>query len=446
MISRTVARVVSFCCAVAVVLTLGAPSWGAAKRSFHVSLPDDPAVIAPGSLEDRIEVSGAGWKLDQTPGAARLPYRIVRVVLPQGEEVEGFTFSLHARTTAKERFRIPTAGALESSDGGAVPAPARRAIESDATARVEFLGSGILHGYRIASFAVFPFEVRDGVLYRAGDADIEVATRPATSLATERRRHRDGWRERVRERLASSVINPGDLDTYAFGDVVVPSPEGGFQPTSFPSLEGSPVDYVIVTNDSLAASYQVLADWKTKKGVPTVVRTTEWIAANYRNGSDLAETVRSFVADAYALWGIQYVLIGGDTEQIPARYAFSGFFDGGRNLPADMYFGCLDGDWNTDHDAVFGEYGEDDTDLYSEVYVGRLPTRSNAEASLMITKVTNYELPAHLGYGKKILLLGEVLFPTDYDPGETITLNGADIAEYVRGSWLTDPALDVLRM
>jgi hypothetical protein len=60
-----------------------------------------------------------------------------------------------------------------------------------------------------------------------------------------------------------------------------------------------------------------------------------------------------------------------------------------------MYFGCLDGDWNADHDAVFGEFGSDNADLWANVYVGRLPTRSNAEVNVIVNKIKNYERPAH---------------------------------------------------
>ena len=81
-------------------------------------------------------------------------------------------------------------------------------------------------------------------------------------------------------------------------------------PTDAPSLEGSDVDYVIITNEALARQWQVLADWKTRRGVPTVVRTIEWIQANYRRGSDLQETIRTFIQDAYAKWGVQYVALG----------------------------------------------------------------------------------------------------------------------------------------
>ncbi len=49
--------------------------------------------------------------------------------------------------------------------------------------------------------------------------------------------------------------------------------DGGFAPRYSPSLEGSPVEYVIVTTSELEPYFQELADWKTRKGVPAVVRT-----------------------------------------------------------------------------------------------------------------------------------------------------------------------------
>ena len=149
---------------------------------------------------------------------------------------------------------------------------------------------------------------------------------------------------------------------------------------------------MIITNDSLAAAYQTLEDWKTSKGVPTVIRTTEWIEANYRNGSDLQETIRNFIKDAYSKWGIEYVLLGGDVEQIPARLLWSGYYDGGRMLPADMYYVGLDGDWNADGDDIFGEQppaGNDLPDLFSELNIGRLPTHTTDHFELITAKIIN---------------------------------------------------------
>ncbi|HEU4365189.1 MAG TPA: C25 family cysteine peptidase, partial [Candidatus Krumholzibacteria bacterium] len=156
---------------------------------------------------------------------------------------------------------------------------------------------------------------------------------------------------------------------------------------------------------------------------------------------------RTFVQDAYAKWGITYLLLGGDTGEVPARMAWSGFYDGGRFLPVDMYFGCLDGTWNTDGDAVFGEATPADSpDLYAEVYVGRMPTSSVAEVVMMTGKVIAYETPADVSFGHRVLLLGEVLFPINWSPPTPITLNGADLTEWIYNTTLTEPGLDVVRM
>jgi len=45
-------------------------------------------------------------------------------------------------------------------------------------------------------------------------------------------------------------------------------------------------DYIIITCDSLKPAFQSLADWKTKKGIFTIIKTVEEIAPDYQ-GSDL---------------------------------------------------------------------------------------------------------------------------------------------------------------
>jgi len=417
----------------------------AAPLQFTLSIPDDRATVVPGVDGDRISLTGGDWKLPLEPGAPELPFRLVRIVLPQGQQVDTFRFEFDAGVRVAAAFKPVTTDDLALSDGGTIrsaPTTSRSTHQ-----RVKYLGTATLCGYQVASFAVYPFDVEGGVLRRATRVDLAIDTRALTEPTAARIRHRDGWREDVRAHLASTVINPGALAAYAFGEMTMPGVAGGFTASTFPSLEGSAVDYVIVTNDSLAAAYQILADWKTSKGVPTVVRTTEWIAANYRNGSDGAETIRNFVKDAYALWGIKYLLLGGDSPQVPVRLAFNSYYPppNGSTNPADMYFGCLDGDWNADHDAVFGEFGADNADLWAEVYVGRLPTRTNAEVNMLVNKIKTYEKPQHTAYTKKVLFLAQVLYPIDWQIGQPLALDGAGIAEYVRALYVAKPGLTVAR-
>ncbi len=123
-----------------------------------------------------------------------------------------------------------------------------------------------------------------------------------------------------------------------------------FSPTLTPTGEGSPVEQVIVTSDELEAAFQPLAERETRRGIPTVIRTVSWIEANYP-GIDAASRIRTFLRDAYDSWGTQWVVLGGDVEQVPTRWLI--WSD--EHLPVDAYYACLDREWNEDGDGVFAE-------------------------------------------------------------------------------------------
>jgi hypothetical protein len=191
--------------------------------------------------------------------------------------------------------------------------------------RAEIAGDGALHGYRFVNVRVHPvrWEAAGGRVWAAERVDLELELAPGGTLPIERERWRPELETNARASLERMVANKAALDGYErrIGALVERPP--GFQPTDAPSLEGSDVDFVIITTDALAASFQVLADWKTRRGIPAVVRTVEWIQANYRHGSDLQETIRTFIQDAYSKWGVQYVVLGGDSDLLPARYSSS---------------------------------------------------------------------------------------------------------------------------
>ena len=64
---------------------------------------------------------------------------------------------------------------------------------------------------------------------------------------------------------------------------------------------------------------------------------------------------------------------------------------------------CLDGDWNADGDALFGEgfwqgFEDDLADLYPDVFVGRAPVSTSTEVQTFIAKSTTYENTPPPGY------------------------------------------------
>jgi hypothetical protein len=127
-------------------------------------------------------------------------------------------------------------------------------------------------------------------------------------------------------------------------------------------------------------------------------------------------------------------LLGGDGTVVPLRYAWTNHY-GGESIPADIYFANLEGTWNENGNDVFGEWGNtalnpgDEVTFYQQVMVGRVPVRSEAEASSYIDKVIAYTTTPAPGWARKALLLGEVIFPVDWKPGDPITLNGKDICD-----------------
>ncbi len=389
-----------------------------------------------------------------------LPYRVVNVLLPQGEIVSSYDIAVLdiVEIDSDIDLAIFEGDLLEDGSRAGIVASADE-VTIDGSLfpkwKVRHIGTSNYRGFRIASFALYPFayDLASGRLTLDREVELVVQTEfdVTDTEGAVRKRHIPGFREESEEHVRALVINPEQSATYVFDDIVVDAPDRGFLPSYLPSMEGSEVAYVIVTNEEMAPAFERLAEWKTMKGVPAVVRTVEWIYQNYRAGADRAESIRNFLQEAYANWGTEWVLLGGDTEIIPARYGYVSFF-AGDFIPTDMYFSCLDGNWNADGDTLWGEAYHtisdpgDEADIYSEVYIGRMPATTYQEADLLVGKTIDYATPIEYDSKNDFLMLAEVIFPSPYVPGDDIWLDGADITENIYKLYMqSDPGLEVFR-
>lgn len=379
-------------------------------------------------------------------GAPDLPTLPVTIRLPEDMEIESVTVSVLETETLKGRFQVANMLA-RSSDGELNPAATPAAAMNPAgyypaeTVRVGY--SGRMRGRSLGGVEVTPFRYfrKEGRLELLTRMELAITLKPVTrdrsaDFVPLRRTPRA---DEIFGSLVDGMAVNGGTAEGRLNDraTLAPLTNSGapFAPTFRPSVDGSPVEYVIITDDAQAAQYQRLADWKTRSGIPAVVRTISWIQANYPNGADTHETIRTFIRDAAQKWGTVWILLGADTGIIPTRYGRTLFF-GGEEIPSDLYYQCLDGTWNKDGDKDFGEgYGSpsipgDDADLYPEVWVGRTTTNNVAEATVAVNKILAYEEnPLRNGYQKDYLALGEVLFPQVYSPGDSILFNGASVCE-----------------
>jgi hypothetical protein len=134
------------------------------------------------------------------------------------------------------------------------------------------------------------------------------------------------------QKVKAMVINPED---------VVLKTNPGSQPLG---VDPGDYDYVIITQASWISEFQPLADWKTKKGIPANIVSTDWIynSSGY-NGTDI-QKINAFVQDVYTNWGTIYILLGGDIDVVPCHYrTFSSVHPD--PVPNDVYYADFDDDW-----------------------------------------------------------------------------------------------------
>jgi len=203
-----------------------------------------------------------------------------------------------------------------------------------------------------------------------------------------------------------------------------------FAPTLTPSLAGSAVEGVIVTADSLASSFQPLADYYTRTGHPTVVRTLGSVRSEDPRSNDLAQAIRTFLTRARTLWGTEWVLLGGDHESIPLRMVVVKFSQT-EEIATDAYYSDLDGTWDGNGNGIYGEVA-DSLDMEPDLLVGRLPTGNRAQAKEQVAKILRYRRAPPVAPLSKHLLFADVLFPRDWSSGQAVQLDGAVQAESLR--------------
>jgi uncharacterized membrane protein len=171
--------------------------------------------------------------------------------------------------------------------------------------------------------------------------------------------------------------------------------------------------------------------------------------------NDTQEEIKRFIYNARLNWGIDYVLLAGDQDHIPARhiYVLDGFDDSGAQysdgayVPSDLYYGDLFEDgtttfttWNENRAGnsvyLWGEFDGsslDGPDLYPDVFIGRLPASTPGEFADMFDKIKGYELYAKgSDWYYNATLCGTNTFT--YNP----TPEGEYTCDYIESNYLDD--------
>ena len=383
----------------------------------------------------QVEMSSA--TREYTSGRPDLPLVGERVELPLGLRLSAVEVVSLETVPLAHGVRLPSAQVLRpgvDSLERSAPDPAIFAHAGFVPEPLVQAGAqGFERGRSVAYLVVAPvrWNPATGELERVDRVRVRLVLEPTAERPLERGRVVPEW-----EDAGVGEVAPGPRAAQPTAVAGGGREAEPFKATQLPSLLGSPVAYVIVTNDAMASAFQRLADWKTQSGVPAVVRTLSFIKQQYPLGADDAERVRLFLRDAYSRWGTKWVLLGGDTDVIPTRFAVTTYY-GGEIIATDLYFSCLDGNWNADGDSNYGEGAVsfppapgDSADLLPEVYVGRAPASTPAEAEVLVDKALKYEREPVADYMNNVLSFAEVLFPQPWSPGQATQLDGAELIDY----------------
>lgn len=347
-----------------------------------------------------ISVTGCrsiGW-----PGEPILPVYPARFIIPRGEIVSRITVEAEQTVTLPGSYEVaPMQPQVPLGSTGPATLMKNESVYRSSQPYPSEHGAlaaeQVLSGIRLAFVNVYPCALipsSNAVLF-SPSLRVTIETEPAPGLP---RQAPASQLRRAMRVIAKGVQNPECASGYAAPVMsladTVPSPEL--------------THYVIITSPAFAPSFQPFVDLKNRCGLRARIVDTGWIASNF-GGLDMQEEIRNFIIYAYENWQTRYVLLAGDNEIIPHRgmYVKAGT-QIEADIPSDLYYACLDGNWNSDGDQYFGEPGEED--LLPEVIIGRLPVDSPAEIANVIEKISSYTLSPVASQCTSSLMLGELLW------------------------------------
>ncbi|HJQ25362.1 MAG TPA: C25 family cysteine peptidase, partial [Blastocatellia bacterium] len=192
-------------------------------------------------------------------------------------------------------------------------------------------------------------------------------------------------------RLTVTPLEGGARLLYVFSEAAVqPAAQVVAQRPSTWNRAANGADLLIIAHGSLISRLEPLKQLRQSQGYSVAVVDVEDVYDEFSYGAHAAQAVRDFLSRAQRTWKKppQWVLLAGDASADPRDYLGLGnndFVPTGRittlqiETASDEWLGDVDGDG------------------LSEVAIGRLPVRTEADAARLVGKLLNYDKQHHEG-------------------------------------------------
>ena len=185
-------------------------------------------------------------------------------------------------------------------------------------------------------------------------------------------------------------------------------------------------DMLVIAPSEFKEALQPFIDYKNAGYLSTKLVTLNEI----KNGKISPEDIKRFIKKKIEEWGIKYVLLVGSEDKLPACFSNIPDSDYESSFPSDLYYADIykyDGinvsfaSWDANQNGLYGEYPDDnnETDLYPDVYLGRLACDSVEEVTTVVDKIMWFE--QNNVWKNTIIVCGGDTFPgdeEDIDEGE----------------------------
>lgn len=411
-------RVVFYFAVTAVFMAIFQPSASAQNLNFTFDFNAPMAVDRNG--KDGIKSQGLFNTM--IPGKPELPFKPIRILLPFGYDMDTFEISSSKGRTIQERYEPALTPLVVPYSFGPIikrrnqvrkllgHTPKVNLYDSFPGKAYDNFSIQNLDGYRVLFLNLYPFD------YDPSTKSITIFDSMNLSVNLKKQdtklNSKSSFNSEAKERINKMVQNPKVLGTYPV------------------QAKNSSNGYLIISSKELLDyrgenSFYTLSNRLNKAGYTVSMAAVEDIIDN-ENGKDSAAKVRNYIKRVHENKNIKMVLLGGDGDSgnpiIPVRCLNATFEWEGRvfseNLPADVYYSCLDGTFDDNENGVYGEYDDGinngDIDMLAEVSVGRATVDSIKELINFVRKSIQAHDMAEKGKRGTVLFAGESLFPGIY--------------------------------
>jgi len=391
--------------------------------NFTFSEPKIEKIEVNNEVYDRVTINKLSNSGDLNKPC--LPVKTVKLLMPYGRELDFVNVIAKEKSLVGSGYNVEVGHNIIPLESNAAPQDSKKKYGSVFPEKLySIVGTHTFRGYIVLFVNLCPVQYAEdmGEIAYYKYITLEVKTKESTSNTITRGIQKD------KDIVTKLVDNPSYIASYNDAPV---------------STSMDAVEYVVITNEELKDAtgdytFQDLIQSKIDKGMSAYIFTVEDIVSNpdywvngpwgdnnpsnpFYNGmiqgsvalfNDTQAKIRNFIRYAYTELGTQFVLLGGDADYspsdniVPCRELFAvedGLPLGSRDLveediPSDVYYACLDGNFNRDEDNHWGENAtqnsyndEDEADLLSEVYVGRACVDADDEVSNFVMKTLAYE-------------------------------------------------------